>query len=132
VAAFRGAIGPEQRRRARGPLHGPILAELARVRWRRGWLCLVSHSRFIVSERFKSGFGAALVQPFPVLNRGRPEFTVGDGELGAVQLRLVGINPHPVLQVGQVGPRRLPLGGCAAQGMQEGSLLDGIMVSVLG
>jgi hypothetical protein len=31
-----------------------------------------------------------------------------------------------------VGPRRLPLGGCAAQGMQEGPLLDGIVVSVLG
>jgi hypothetical protein len=31
-----------------------------------------------------------------------------------------------------VGPRRLPLGGCAAQGLQEGSLLDGIMVRVLG
>jgi hypothetical protein len=42
------------------------------------------------------------------------------------------MNPHPVLQVGQVGPRRLPLGDCAAQGMQEGPLLDGIVVSVLG
>jgi hypothetical protein len=31
-----------------------------------------------------------------------------------------------------VGPRRLPLGGRAAQGMQEGSLLDGIAVGVLG
>ena len=57
---------------------------------------------------------------------------MGDDELGAVQLRLVGINPHPVLQVGQVGPGRLPLGDCAAQGTQEGSLLDGIVVCVLG
>ena len=65
---------------------------------------MVSHSRFIVSERLESGFCAALVQPFPILNRRRSEFTVGDGELRAIQLRLAGINPHPVLQVGQVGP----------------------------
>ena len=57
---------------------------------------------------------------------------VGDGELGAVQLRLASINPHPVLEVGQVGPGRLPLADCAAQGVQERPLPDGIAVSVLG
>jgi hypothetical protein len=68
----------------------------------------------------------------PVLNQTGPEFSVGNGELGAVQLRLARIDPQPVLQVGQVRPGRLPLIDCAAQGMQERSLPDGIVVSVLG
>ena len=80
---------------------------------------LGSHAGFVISERFKSGVRAALIQPLPILNRARPEFSVGDGELSAVQLRLASIDPHPVLQVGQVRRRRLPLIYCAAQGMQE-------------
>jgi len=93
---------------------------------------LGSHPGFVISERFKSGFRAALIQPLPILNRAGPEFSVGDGELSAVQLRLASIDPHPVLQVGQVRWRRLPLIDCAAQGMQERSLPDGVTVSVLG
>jgi hypothetical protein len=86
----------------------------------------------VVSERFKSGFGAALVQPLRLLNRVRPEFSAGDGELDAVQLRQPGIDPDPILQVGQVRRGRFPLIDCAAQGIQECPLPDRIVVRVLG
>ncbi|HEV2375454.1 MAG TPA: hypothetical protein VGS19_25240 [Streptosporangiaceae bacterium] len=66
------------------------------------WLWRVSHECFVVGEWFKPGFGAALVQPLRLLNRPRPEYSVGDGELGAVQLRLPGVDPDPILQVGEV------------------------------
>jgi hypothetical protein len=87
------------------------------------------HSGFVVSERFESGCCAALVQPLRIFNRVRPEFSAGDGELGAVQLRLPGIDPDPVLQVRR---GRLPLIDRAAPGIQECSLPDRIAVRVLG
>lgn len=62
----------------------------------------------------------------------RSGFSAGNGELGAVQLRLPGRYPHPILQVGQVRPGRLPLIDRAAQGIQECSLPNGIVVGVLG
>lgn len=93
---------------------------------------LGSHPGFVIGERFKSGFRAALIQPLPVLNRAGPEFSAGDGELSAVQLGLASIDAYPVLQVGQVRRRRVSLINRAAQGIQERSLPGGITVGVLG
>jgi hypothetical protein len=67
-----------------------------------------------------------------ILNRAGSEFALGHGELGAVQLRLVGIDPHPVLQVSQMRRGRLPAIDRVAQGLQERSLPGRIAVGVLG
>jgi len=67
-----------------------------------------------------------------ILNRAGPEFAFGHGELSAVQLRLPGIDPHPVLQVSQMRRGRLPFLDRVAQGLQERSLPGRIAVGVLG
>jgi hypothetical protein len=91
-----------------------------------------SHPGFVISERFKSGFRAALIQPLPVLNRAGPELSAGNGELSAVQLRLASIDAYPILQVGQMRRRRFSAIDRAAQGVQKRPLPGGITVSVLG
>jgi hypothetical protein len=62
----------------------------------------------------------------------RPEFSAGDGEPGSVQPGLPGMNPDPILQLGQARRGRLPLIDRAAQGIQECSLPDRIVVAMLG
>jgi site-specific recombinase XerD len=77
----------------------------------------------VVSEWFQPGLCPALVESPGILDRMRAQRPVGDGELGAVELRLPGIDPDPVLQVGQVRCRSLPSGDRGAQGVQERALL---------
>jgi hypothetical protein len=90
------------------------------------------HSGFVVCKRFKSGFRSAFVQPLRFVNRVRPELSVGNGELGAVQLALPGIDPDPILQVGRMRRRRLALVDRTAQGVQECPLPGRIAVGMLG
>jgi hypothetical protein len=51
---------------------------------------------------------------------------------GAVKLRLPGVDPYPVLHVGQVCQGRFPGGDCGAQGVQKCSRQDWIVVGELG
>jgi hypothetical protein len=90
------------------------------------------HAGFVVSEWFKPGLGPTLVESAGIFDRMRPERLPGESELGAVELRLPGIDPHSVFQVGQVRCGSLPPGDCCAQGLQEGALLDRVVVRVLG
>jgi hypothetical protein len=90
------------------------------------------HPSLVVSERFKPGVCPALVEPPGIFDRMGAERPVGDGELGAVELGLPGIDPDSVLEVSQVRGGSFPLGDCRAQGRQERPLLDRIVVRVLG
>lgn len=74
----------------------------------------------------------ALVESPGILNRERPQRPVDGGELGAVELGLPCVDPDSVVQVRQVRCGSLPLGDCRAQGLQERSLLDRIVIGVLG
>lgn len=90
------------------------------------------HSGFVVSKRFKSHFRGARPAVAGPESAARPELSVDDGELGTVQLRLLGIDPHPILQVGKVRRGRLPIGYRSAQGIEECSLPGRIAIRVLG
>ncbi len=90
------------------------------------------HPGFVVSEWFKARLCPALVESSGIFDGARPDRLAGNGELSAVELRLPGIDPDSVLQIGQVRRGSLSLGDCRAQGVQECALLNWVLVGVLG
>jgi hypothetical protein len=77
------------------------------------------HAGFVVSEWFKSSLCPALIESPWIFDRIWSDRPVRDGELGATELRVPGIDPNSVLQVSQMRCGSLPLGDCRAQGVQE-------------
>jgi hypothetical protein len=90
------------------------------------------HTGLVVSELLKPGSGPALIEPPGILDWARLDRLARDGELGAIELRVPGVDPDSVLQVSQVRRGSLALGDRRAQGVQECALLDRVLVSVLG
>lgn len=90
-----------------------------------------SYARLVVRESFKASLCPALIESLSIFDRARLDRPVRDGELGAIKLRVPGVDPDSVLQVGQVCRGGLPLGDCRAQGVQECTLLNRVLVSVL-
>jgi hypothetical protein len=63
---------------------------------------LRSHAGFIVGERFEARMFPAFVESARIFDRMRCELAAGVPELRAVELRLPGVDPEPVLQVRQL------------------------------
>jgi hypothetical protein len=58
---------------------------------------LLSHSGLVVSERLKASLGPGFIESSRIFDRVRSQRGPGTaGELGAIELRLPGIDPDPV------------------------------------
>jgi hypothetical protein len=91
-----------------------------------------AHAGLVVSEWFKPHLCPALVELPGIFDRAGPDRLAGAGELGTVELRLTGIDPDSVLEIGQVHRGSFPFGDRRAQRIQEYALLNGVLVGVLG